>query len=102
MRNLNRVFALVAMSLGVLAPHAHSQGTVLIREVVSREFALSIGGVESLPVKEASSREISISVEAGRANFTEVVSREYDVVIVSNAPPPVVTGLTVTSSPTAS
>ena len=100
MRTLNRVLALVAMALGVFAPRAFPQGAVLLREIVSREYAVHVGGVESDPVKQASSREISISVEPGRSDFSQVISREYDVVVVSNAPPPVITGLTVTSSPT--
>ncbi len=94
------MLALVAAALSLCAPRAFSQGAVLLREVASREVSLHVGGVESVPVKEVASREISIFVENGRAGAMQVASREYDLLNVTDAPPPAVTGLTVTSSPT--
>ncbi len=100
MRTPACVLALVAAALSLDAPRAFAQGTVLLREVVSREFSVQVGGVESDPVKEAVSREASIFVENGPSGFAQVVSREYDLVNVSSEPPPTVTGLTVSASPT--
>lgn len=94
------VLALVAAALSFCAPCASAQGTVLLREIVSREVSLHVGGVESDPVKQAVSREVSVFVENGRSDFAQVISREYDLANVTAAPPPAITGLTVSASPT--
>lgn len=91
---------IAALLLLFHAAPALAQGEVLIKEIVSREFSLHVGGVESSPVKEAVSREFSISVENGKDGYAQTISREYDLLINSTAPPPVITELEATVSPT--
>lgn len=75
-------------------------GQVLIREVVSREHSIHVGGVDTAIPREAFSREISLSVENGRESFAQVISREYDLLVSSPEPPPAITGVVMTVSPT--
>ncbi|MGB8169902.1 MAG: fibronectin type III domain-containing protein, partial [Chthoniobacteraceae bacterium] len=100
MRTSHRVLALVAAAMSLCAPRAFSQGTVLVKEIVSREYSIGVGGIESVPVKQVASREVSIFVENGRVNSPQIISREYDLVNVTTAPPAAVTGLTASASPT--
>lgn len=86
--------------LGAWMPAAvRAQDPVLIREVVSREYGIHVGGVETLPQKEIVSRELSFHVENGRAD-REVVSREYDLLVDHPGAPPAVSKVAVSLSPT--
>jgi len=68
---------------------AKAQETVLIRELVSREFSIHVGGLQTPEIKEIVSREFSISVENGVADRQrELISREFSVVMTTAAPPP--------------
>ncbi|MCU0779914.1 MAG: fibronectin type III domain-containing protein, partial [Akkermansiaceae bacterium] len=78
-----------------------AQDPVLIREVVSREMSIHIGGVETTPQKEIVSRELSFHVENGSSDLVhEVVSREYDVLVDASGTPPAITAVTASLSPT--
>ena len=81
---------------------AAAQETVLIQEVVSREVTVSIAGKDpATGVRQALSRESALYVTGGPATpFAQAISREYDVVRVSNTPPPAISGLLVTVSST--
>ena len=47
-----------------------AQGPLLLKEVVSREFSIHVGGVQDgADVREVVSREFSIHVENGRADY---------------------------------
>ena len=73
---------------------------VLIREIISRELTLSVGGVQSPEFREIVSREVGLMVESGFPGvISEVISREVGLVNTSPEPPPPVTGLVLTPSP---
>jgi len=99
MRRSTCLLAFVAMAFSSWIPRSEAQ--VLIREVMSREVALDNGGAESTPLKEVVSREVSLFIENGPfAPFAQIDSREASLANVSNTPPPALTELSVTVSPT--
>lgn len=100
MNAFSRTILSACACLALTGPSALAQGDLLLREVVSREHTIDIGGVETTPVKELSSREFSFYVEQGRADIAEISSREYDVLVNSSATPPQVTETIVSVSPT--
>lgn len=82
-----------------LIPAVRAQD-VLLREVISRETSLMVGGLDSDPPKQIASREISLHVPAGAGGSARIVSREVDLLVVTGAPPPKVSPLLVSISPT--
>lgn len=101
MKSFRQLLTLASGALLLFAPHASAQGDVLLREVVSREHSVHVGGVESSPPQQAVSREFSIHIENGaQALIGQVVSRELDLLVSSAAAPPALTGVQVNVSPT--
>ena len=76
-----------------------AQAQVLIKEVISREVSIHVGGVQTPEIKEVVSREASLFIENGTPS-KEVVSREVSFVVGAAGAPPQVTGILVTPSPT--
>ncbi len=72
---------------------------LLLREVVSREYSLSIGSDSS--DRHVTSREFSLAVRSGRAEG-EVTSRELVLAVADDAPPPALTDFGIEVSPTGS
>lgn len=78
-----------------------SAQSVLVKEVVSREVSLHVGGVQAWPVREAASRECSVYFrERGDSDYPQAVSRAVSVVNTTPAPPAAIVGLAVSASPT--
>ena len=78
----------------------HTRAETLIRELVSREYAIQVGGVQTPEVKELVSREYSVFVLTGPLDpYHEVVSREFSLVNTPAEPPPAVTNLLLKVSP---
>lgn len=73
---------------------------VLIREVISREVGIHVGGVQTPENREVISREIGVFVGAEPTPpFREVVSREVSLVNVGPEAPPPMTEVVVSSTP---
>jgi len=91
---------LTALSLFVALAAKAQDSTLLAKEVITREFSVSVGGVDSPDYREIVSREASVFVGGDPSPASaEVVSREVSfVVAATNAPAPV-SGLIVTMSP---
>lgn len=90
---------LAILGLGWLTPAL--PGQVLIKEVISREISLHVGGVQTPEIKEVVSREISLNRENGPANpYSQVISREVSLAVGSTAAPPAITDLVIQVSPT--
>lgn len=90
---------LAILGLGWIAPALHAQ--VLIKEVISREISLHVGGVQTPEIKEVVSREISLNMENGPVNpYPQVISREVSVALGTAAAPPAVTEVAIQISPT--
>jgi hypothetical protein len=90
---------LAILGLGWITPALHGQ--VLIKEVISREISLHVGGVQTPEIKEVISREISLNRENGPANpYSQVISREVSLAVGSTAAPPTITDLVIQVSPT--
>ena len=89
-------------ALLVVGGTVHSaQIVVLEKEVVSREISLHVGGVYELPSKDAFSREVSVQMHNGPAeSYSQIVSRETDLVVYTEAVPDPVNGVNVDVSPT--
>ena len=97
--SLARIFTAVALTaLAWLLPaSARAQSEVLIKEVISREVGIFVGADPDS--KEVISREVGLFVGAD-PDYKEVVSREVSLCMVSPEPPPAITGLTFTVTPT--
>jgi hypothetical protein len=96
--NFHRL-VLVLTCLGWITPVL--QGQVLIKEVVSREVSLHVGGIQTPEIKEVISREVSLNRENGPANpYAQVISREVSLAVGSTAAPPAITDLVIQVSPT--
>lgn len=94
-----RIFtALLAAVLALGHAQNQAQGQVLLREIISRELSVGVDAVDSIPQKNAVSRELTISVEKGR-DGQRIESREYDLVSVDSAAPPALDEVVVTGSP---
>ncbi len=90
---------LVLTCLGWITPAL--QGQVLIKEVVSREVSMHVGGIQTPEIKEVISREVSLNRENGPANpYAQVISREVSLAVGSTAAPPAITDLVIQVSPT--
>ncbi len=100
MTDICRICVLAAAALGVAAAPGGAQGQVLLRELVSREHSVQVGGVETTPARELASREHSILVENGAGDFAQRISREVDVAVDRDGAPPAITQLGLTVSPT--
>ncbi|MCW5559107.1 MAG: hypothetical protein KIT22_14920, partial [Verrucomicrobiae bacterium] len=73
---------------------------VLIRELISREYTVHVGGVQTPEIKEIVSREVGLMVENGFPGVIhEVISREVGLANTTPEPPPPVTGVILTPSP---
>jgi len=73
---------------------------VLIKEVVSREVGIHVGGIQTPEYREVVSREASLFIENGPAEpYAEVISREATFAIGTADAPPPVTQVAVTVSP---
>lgn len=90
---------LLIVSLVLIPPALRAQ--LLIREVVSREMSVHVGGVQTPDTKEVVSREVSLHVENGSENRT-LTSRQVSLAMGSAAVPPAITTteLLVQASPT--
>ncbi len=92
--------ALVALWLLLFTQLLRAQ-VVELDEVISREFSVHIGGVQTPDIKEIVSRETSLYIENGPAEpYSQVISREFSVVVDAPGAPPQVTGYSVMPSPT--
>ena len=98
LRFLPRVSIALALAVAVMLPSA--RGQVLIKEVISREASIHVGGVQTPDIKEVVSREVSISVTNGIEPYGQVISREVSLVVATPAAPPPVTGYLATPSST--
>jgi len=85
---------LLVLSMGL--PSLRAQ--VLIKEVVSREVSVHVGGVQAPEKDGVVSREFSLHVENGTEK--QVISREVSLARGSAAAPPAITELTIQVSPT--
>lgn len=85
--------------LGLISP-AVAQSPVLIKEVVSREVSIHIGGIQTPEIKEIASREASLFILSGPADsYSQVISREVSLAVSGAEPPSKVTDFTVSPSP---
>ena len=74
---------------------------VWIKEVISREVSVHIGGVQIPEIKQINSREVSLFVgQEPVPSYRQAVSREVSVVMTTPQAPSRVTPLVVTPSPT--
>lgn len=79
---------------------ARAQSPVLVKEVVSREVSIHVGGIQTPEIKEIVSREASVFILSGPADpYSQVISREVSLVVSGAEPPPKVTDFTVVPSP---
>ncbi len=86
---------------------AQGQNQVLtnafITQLISREYSVDIGGVQSPDIQQLTSRELSVSIENGPDNpWSQLSSREYSTVLLSGTPPPQVSAITASNSPSGS
>lgn len=80
---------------------ALAQHRPLLREAISREYAIHVGGLQIPTTKEVSSREFSVFIGAEPAiPHREAISRELSIAVSTEAVPSPVTQLTVAVSPT--
>ncbi|MBN1932552.1 MAG: hypothetical protein JW786_13195, partial [Desulfobacterales bacterium] len=87
--------------LGLLTPALGDMGPVFIKEVMSREVSIQVGGIQPSGIKEVFSREASIFINNGPVDaFTQGISRELSIVVTSIPPPHQITVLQVSLSPT--
>ena len=87
--------------LGLLAPALGDMGPVFIKEVISREVSIQVGGIQPAGIKEAFSRKASIFVSNGTVDaFTQGFSRELSIVVTSSVPPAQINTFEVSLSPT--
>ncbi len=86
----HRLRALVAGVVGLWGMvTACAQTPVLIKELVSREYSIHVGGVQTPEIKDVVSREVSLFILNGPADpYHEVVSREVSLAVVTPEPPP--------------
>ena len=97
------ISALEAALLGVTVSvfPLRAQNEVLLRETVSREVSLNVGGVQAEGGQEAFSREVSLfSGSDPSAVYSDTISREISLMVTTPEIPERVTELTVTPSPT--
>ncbi|MBX3744921.1 MAG: cadherin-like domain-containing protein [Verrucomicrobiae bacterium] len=90
------------MALGWLmaGPGVGAQPAVHVKELVSREVSVLVGGDATSGIREVMSREVSIAVENGRSDIAQAISREVGLVVATYEVPPQVTGVAMTVSPT--
>lgn len=89
----------------LLWPVTHGQAVAqdmpLLREAISREYSIHVGGLQTPTTKEVLSREFSVFVGAEPAiPHQEALSRELSLVVSTEAVPSAVAQLTVAVSPT--
>ena len=71
-----------------------------ITQLISREYSVDIGGVQTPDIKQVTSHEFSLFINNGPANpYSQASSREYSLAVVATIPPPPVTGFTASNSP---
>jgi hypothetical protein len=94
---------LASALLAALLPAALGQvpAPVLIKEVITREVVLHVGGVSTPEQKEIVSLEASLYVENGPLQpYHQINSREVSLAVGSAAVPPPVTDVAMEVSPT--
>jgi len=94
---------LLALLIGLIAPAALAQPveTNYFPEVISREFSVYVGGIQTPEYKDIVSRELSLFIGAEPdPPYRQVASREVSVVVTTPEWPAPVTNLTVTLTPT--
>jgi hypothetical protein len=87
----------------LLAGFTHAQAqTLLLREVVSREICVHVGGVRTPALAEVVSREATLSTAGDQAGVLspQTLSRETDLCVATAAAPAPVTELQVSIDPT--
>jgi hypothetical protein len=91
----------IALALVFALPFAAgAQSPVLIKEVVSREVSIHVGGIQTPEIKEIVSREASVFILSGPVDpYSQVISREVSIVVSGAEPPPKVSDFTVAPSP---
>ena len=101
-KNYHLIFLLAAVLLTALGGIVCSAEMVILeREVVSRETSLYVGGICELPSKDALSREVSVQMHNGPAEpYSQIVSRETDVVVYTTTLPDPVVDVNIDISPT--
>jgi hypothetical protein len=98
---LRRRWACCFFAACTFALSGASSAQVLIKEVVSREASIQVGGLQTPEIKEVVSLETSLYIENGPANpYSQVTSREVSLVVDTSETPPQVTDYVVTLSPT--
>ena len=98
LRGCAAVLALLWLALAPLA-HAQTIETNLMQEVISREYSVHIGGIQTPEYKDIVSREFSVFVGV-EPSYRQVVSREVSIVVTTPAVPARVAPLIVTATPT--
>ena len=74
---------------------------VLMQQVISREYSIHVGGVQTPEYKELVSREVAVFVgDEPTPPFKQVVSREFSIVVTTPAVPAKVSPFVVTPTPT--
>lgn len=87
--------------LAVLGLASALQGEELLKEVVSREYTVNVGGVSVPDIKEVVSREFSFIIgDEPTPLYKDIVSREVSFVVATNAVPAAIATITAQSSPT--
>jgi hypothetical protein len=77
-----------------------AQDNLLIKEVISREVSIHVGGIQTPEYKEVVSRETSVFIGGEpEPPYKEVISREVSVVITTPQPPTRITQLNVSATP---
>ena len=101
-KNYHLISPLVVVLLTVLGGTVCSAEIVILeKEVVSRETSLYVGGIADTPSKDAASREVTVQMHNGPAEpYSQIVSRETDVVVYTATVPDPVAGVNVDVSPT--
>ena len=99
LRGWATVLALVWL---VFVPFAQAQlETNLMQEVISREFSIHVGGVQTPEYKELISRELSVFIgDEPSPPWRQAISREISIVVTTPAWPAKVSPLIVTPTPT--
>ena len=99
-RTTHPTFIWVAMLFLVTSFNLLAQDNLLIKEVISREVSIHVGGIQTPEYKEVVSRETSVFIGGEpEPPYKEVISREVSVVITTPQPPTRITQLNVSATP---
>ena len=93
-------FLALVWLLALSGVHAQTPPT-LIQQVISREFSVYVGGVQTPEYKELVSREVSLFIgDEPSPPYRQVISREVSIVVTTPEWPAKVSPLVVTPAPT--